>query len=105
MCNEDHKALILHNTYRIIAANSAACAMFRCDESDLIDLDMIQIVADESMQGLARLRLNVMRNKELREQELPIYRPDNSIFLAVVKSRRIDDHTFESELRFLYDLP
>lgn len=105
MAHDDNRAVIIHNTYRIIAANRAACAIFHCSESDLIDLDMIDIVADESMQGLARLRLNTMKVHQLGSQELPIFRPDNSRFYARVQSQRIDAHTFETTLTYLYEIP
>lgn len=101
----DERAKVIHNTFRIIAANHAACALFHCSESDLIDLDMIQIVADESMRGLARLRLKAMKVHELGSQELPIYRPDNSRFWARVQSQRIDANTFETTLVHLYEIP
>lgn len=101
----DERAVIIHNTFRIIAANCAACAIFHCAEEDLIDLDLVEIVADESMRGLARLRLNTMRVYELGSQELPIFRPDNSRFRALVQSQRIDDKTFETTIIHLYEIP
>lgn len=102
---DDGRAVILHNTYRIIAANRAACAIFHCAEEDLIDLDMIDIIADSSMQGLARLRLDVMRVHQLGSQDLPIFRPDNSRFYARVLSHRIDEKTFETTIVHLYEIP
>ncbi len=98
--SDDDKATILHNTFTIIAASNAACAMFRCEESDLLDLDLVAIVADDEMRGLARLRLNAMRTHNLHSQDLPLWRPDGSRFLATVQSHRLDAHTFLSTLTY-----
>ena len=105
MSNEQ-TATILHNTFTIISASPAACAMFRCEESDLLDLDLIEIVSDESMQGLAALRLKVMRiGTQLHEQELPLWRPDGSKFWAKVITHRLEEKCYESELTYLYEIP
>jgi PAS domain-containing protein len=103
--SDENIAVITHNTYRIIAANRAACAIFHCAEADLIDLDMIDIVADPDMRGLARLRLNAMRVHGLGSQDLPLFRPDNTRFYANVKSHRIDEKTFESYLSYIREIP
>lgn len=101
---DEQTAEILHNTFTIIAANDAACSMFRCEESDLLDLDLVGIVADEDMQGLARLRLNAMRTHALHAQDLPLWRPDGSQFYARVQSYRIDDKTFLSVLAYQHEI-
>lgn len=103
---DDDKAVILHNTFTIISASPKTCEMFRCEEADLIDLDLVELVADESMQGLAALRLRVMRiGKQLREQDLPLWRPDGSKFWATVLTQRLEEKLYESELRYKYEIP
>lgn len=104
MANAENAATILHNTYTVIAASDAACAMFRCHEEDLLDLDLVGIVADEDMRGLARLRLNAMRTHALHAQDLPLWRPNGTKFYARVQSYRLDAHTFLSTLTYQHEI-
>jgi PAS domain-containing protein len=104
MCNG--KATILHNTFTIIAANEAACAMFRCEEADLLDLDLVEIITDESLQGLAALRLKTMRElRDLGDQDLPLWRPDGTKFWVNIKTRRLEEKLYQSELKYKYEIP
>lgn len=91
-----------HNTHTIIEADSNAYIMFRCEPVMLHDRSMLDLIADEDFKGLARWRLKHIREKgELSSQKLPLLRFDGSVFWGEVKTRRIDEHTFESTVTYL----
>lgn len=106
MTHEKQKPIIKHDTFRIISANRLACELFRCEECDLVDQDLIELIADPDMQGLARARLKHIRTtSNLRSQDLPLFRQDGTKFWATVTTKRIDHHHFESELKYKNEIP
>ena len=92
--------VFVHDTRRIINCNDAACSLFRCDAVDLIDRDMLDLIPDEMGRSLASLRLRAMRDsgKLMRDITYPFRRFDNSVFLARLKTVRLDDGQFETTL-------
>lgn len=106
MSHEKQHPIIKHNTFRIISANPAACELFRCEECDLVDQDLIELIADPDMQGLARARLKHIRTtSNLRSQDLPLFRMNGTKFWATVTTRRIDGHHFESDVIYKFEMP
>jgi hypothetical protein len=95
---------ILHDTLTIIDANDAACQLFRIDKQDLIDRDLLGGVADDSMRGLIKMRLKMIRELgELHAQHIPFMRHDNTIFWAEVQTTLTADGLYKTTLRYLYE--
>jgi PAS domain S-box-containing protein len=102
MSNDEPK--FIHDTRRIIAVNAAGCALFRCEECALIDLDMMELIADEDFRGLARLRMALLREHgHAPPIKHPFRRCGGSIFWASVLSRRLADGTFETTVTYEYE--
>lgn len=100
-----HRPRIQHDTFVISAANAAACALFRCEEDWLIGQALPDLVPDDDMRGLAKLRLDYIRTKgELHDQLLPLMRADESIFWAKVFTRVIEaGKLYESLIIYQYE--
>lgn len=101
-------ARITHDTYRLAEANTATCILFRCEQDDLRDMDIVQLVADPDFQGLARGRLSVIRDKGwMPRQKLPLLRFDGTVFWAWVYTHRIEsndpDRQYETTFEYLYE--
>lgn len=92
-------ARFIHDTHRIIAVDEAGAALFRCDPIALVDRDMLELIANDDMRGLARLRLSVMRERErLPDICYPFMRCDGTVFWAALSTRKTDDGHFETTL-------
>lgn len=82
--------------------NQAACALFRCEESALVDLDMMELVVHEDFKGLARLRMRVLRDrKKIKPFKYQYKRCDGSHFWASVVTVHLDGDLFETTLIYL----
>ena len=101
---DDNQAVIRHNTYTIISANAAALALFRCESWQIIDQDMLWLICDPDFVGLAKMRLNSIRRRDLNSQNLPLWRFDGTQFEATVQTRRISGKEFESTLVYLHEI-
>jgi PAS domain-containing protein len=101
-------AIIIHDTHRIIGVSEGMCELFRCDAHTLIDLPLIDLLADPDWRGLARLRMQTMRTiGKLKPLEYTCLRFDGTEFVA-----RIDTHpivgeagSYRTELTYLYEAP
>src|SRR5512136_1880988 len=92
----------IHDTRRIVSVNPEGCALFRCDESALVDLDMMELVVHEDFKGLARLRMRVLRERRRIKPYQYLYRRcDGSMFWAAVVTVHLDGDQFETTLIYL----
>lgn len=92
-------ARFIHDTRRIISVDAAGAALFRCEPLALIDRDMLELISNDDMKGLARLRLRYMKDHErMPDVCYPFLRFDGSVFWASVSTRRRDDGNFETTL-------
>jgi PAS domain S-box-containing protein len=101
--NPQAPAIFIHDTRHIISANSAACVLFRCEEVALVDLDMMELIADPDLRGLARLRMRVIREQDinqLRDIKYPFRRCDGTVFIGSVISRLLDDGNVETTVKY-----
>lgn len=101
---DENQVIIRHNTYTIISVNQAALGLFRCEPWQIVDQDMLWLICDPSFVGLAKMRLNVIRQRELNSQDLPLWRFDGTKFKAKVQTRRISDKEFESTVTYLSEI-
>src|SRR5512136_1427741 len=91
----------IHDTWSIVEANQAACDLFRCDVEALIDLPMVNLIADPDFQGLARLRLSMIREQRLLPPiKYKYHRCDGSLFWATVTTKILFDGNFETVLTY-----
>jgi PAS domain S-box-containing protein len=91
----------VHDTKRILHVNEAACHLFRCEEIGLVDVNMLDLISDETLRGLAALRLSSMRElgKTPNYQiKYPFVRCDGTIFWASLSTRLIGDGCFKTTL-------
>ena len=94
----------IHDTRRIISVNAAGCALFRCEAMALVDLDMMELIADEDLRGLARLRMKMLRERgHVPGFRYPFRRCGGSVFWASVTSRTLGDGTFETLVTYEYE--
>src|SRR5512137_1668310 len=96
------KPKFIHDTWRILDCNDAACALFRCEKDALIDLDMMHLVADPDFRGLARLRMVVMRDAKLLPPiKYKFYRFDGTVFWGeIADTKMLFDGNFETTLAY-----
>jgi hypothetical protein len=92
-------ARFTHDTRRIIAVDEAGAALFRCEAIALVDRDMLDLIANDDLRGLARLRLSIMREHErLPDICYPFLRFDGLVFWATLSTKKTDDGHFETTL-------
>lgn len=87
----------VHDTKRIVSVNAAGCELFRCPESALVDLDMMDLILHEDFKGLAKLRMVMMRTrKRLPPIRYYFLRCDGTAFYGAVTTEHLEDGTFET---------
>lgn len=95
---------IVHNGRVILSVSLKVLALFRCEAIDLVGKDIFELIPNPEMRGLARLRMEHIVNRgNLREQELPLRRPDGSEFWAKVQTERISPDMLISYLEYIGD--
>lgn len=95
MCPEPAK--FIHDTQRILDVNQAGCDLFHCDRSALVDLDMISLIVHEDFRGLARLRMQLMRQLlKMPNIKYKFLRCDGTHFWGTVSTVHLPDGTFET---------
>ncbi len=101
---DSDQALFVHDTRRIVSVNAAGCELFRCEALALVDLDMMELIADADFRGLARLRMQMLRERgHIRDVALPFRRCDGSVFWANVTSQLLSDGLFETEVDYKFE--
>lgn len=106
MTPSPNPAIFIHDTKRIIDANPAACALFRCERWELIDRDLLDLVP-EAFKDLTRINLYVTRRgkgSNVQPKNYDFIRCDGSIFAAEVKSTPLPDGHFETVVMYRYDV-
>jgi len=94
----------IHDTWRIVDCNEAACTLFRCDKDALIDRDMMELIVSPDFRGLARLRMLMLReNRLLPPMKYKYLRCDGSKFWATVTTKILFDGNFETTLTYEYE--
>jgi signal transduction histidine kinase len=68
-------SLLFDRQYLVVAANTAACALFRCQPSELEGLDMVTFFPEMGSSLRATRQVTSMRN-------VAVHRPDGSNFVA-----------------------
>lgn len=100
------EAIFVHDTRRIISANQAAHELFRCEDWQLIDRDMLEFVP-EYMRDLTRFNLySTLRGKGsmIKIRQYDFMRCDGTIFAASVNSRMLEDGTIETTVTYRYEV-
>lgn len=104
--NPARLAIFTHDTKRIIHANEAACELFRCEEWQLIDRDMLDFVP-EYLQDLTRFNLHTTqkgRGTLVKTRQYDFVRCDGTVFSAEVSSRQLDDGHIETTVTYRYEV-
>jgi PAS domain S-box-containing protein len=95
---------MMHDGQTICAISDKVAALFRCGPEELIGRNIFDIIPNPEMRALARLRMkHIVTKGELHDQEMPIQRPEGSVFWARVKTKRVGQDTFVSILEYLGD--
>lgn len=90
-------ARFVHDTRRIVSVNCAGCELFRCHESALIDLDMMSLIVSPDFRGLAKLRMQLMREMiTMPGIKYKFQRCDGSHFWGTVTTQPLGDGLFET---------
>ena len=99
------RAQFVHDTRRIVAVNVLMCELFRCEPYQLVDLDMMELISNETFRGLARLRMVMLRERGTVPAFTYYFRRcDGTRFAAEVKSERLDDGDFRTTLFYLREI-
>ena len=88
----------VHDTKRIIAANTAALQLFRCEEWEVIDRELLEFVPAMA-HAPTKLNLYLTRKGQgtnVRPKVYRFMRCDGTLFEAEVTSRKCDDGTIET---------
>lgn len=104
--NPKLEAIFIHDTRRIIHASADAHVLFRCEEWELIDRDMLDLVP-EYLRDLTRFNLySTLRGKGsvVKTRHYDFVRCDGTIFAASVNSRLLDDGTLETTVTYRYEV-
>lgn len=81
---------IIHDTLTICEVSEQGLILFRCAPDYLSGKSLVDIIASPDMAALVRLRMAHIREKgDLREQDLPLLRPDGSVFWGTVITRKL----------------
>lgn len=100
-------AIVVHDTYIIIDVTPKFCALFRCKREDLIDRQILELLASEEFRWLSGLRMLTLRNKgRLPPARLPFRRFDNTCFWAqVTLTGTRADGTHEITFQYEFEEP
>lgn len=98
------KYWIEHDTIIVLDCSDQALLLFRCVRDWLIGRDMLDLISIPEMRELAKLRLAHIREVgELHAQDLPLRRPDGSMFWVISTTTRLETGRFLSELVYRGD--
>lgn len=100
------QAIFIHDTRRIISANADALTMFRCEEWELKDRPLLDLVP-EYLQDLTRINLYTTlkgRGTLIKSRQYDFIRCDGTLFSAEVTSRQLDNGQFETTVTFRYNV-
>lgn len=104
--NPRREAIFVHDTKRIISASAGAHELFRCEDWELLDRDLLELVP-EYMRDLTRFNLySTLRGKGsvVKTRQYDFVRCDGSIFAASVNSRLLEDGTLETTVTYRYEI-
>lgn len=91
----------IHDTRRIVYVNAEGCKLFRCDLEALVDLDMMQLIVNPDFRGLARLRMQMMREmRAMPSIKYKFLRCDGTKFWASVDTNPAENGLFETTLTY-----
>lgn len=99
-------AIFIHDTKRIIHANNAACELFRCEEWQLIDRDMLDFIP-EDFKDLTRFNLHTTgkgKGTLIKPRQYDFVRCDGTVFSGEVSSRQLDDGNIETTVAYRYEV-
>lgn len=89
------KPFLVHDTARVLYADSSACALFHCEPMAFTARKISDMVVGEDFRSLHRVHMQVLRERgESPEIEYPFIRCDMSVFWAKVQSAQFDDNVF-----------
>lgn len=59
--DNERPAALLHDTLIILEVNEKFLALFRCTREQVIDRNLIDLIADPDLRGLGRARMRILR--------------------------------------------
>ncbi len=99
------RAIIMHDTKRVIEVTPDVCTLLRCEPEDLIDNDVTNGAAGEDIKALMRFRLGVLRERGYTPPAvLPLKRIDGSQFWAAVDTQVNAQGLYETSIIYIRDL-
>lgn len=99
-------AVFIHDTRRIIHANDDAQKLFRCDELELIDRDLLDFIP-EWLQDMTRFNLYTTRKGKgsiTNPRRYDFLRCDGTTFSAEVSTRQLEAGQFETVVTWRYEV-
>ncbi len=95
--------IFIHDTRRIVSANAAACALFRAEPLALVDLDILELLPDESdRRWMANMRLGQMRAGKFPPPFVHVFRRhDGTLFYGAVITDALGGGLFETTVLYL----
>lgn len=100
----DLLSVIIHDTFVIAAVSDDVLCLFECEREWLIGKDIFALIPSDDFKALARLRMTLIRERErMKPQELPMERPDGTIFWITVQTTRIGKGYWWSTIQYIGD--
>lgn len=100
-------SIIWHDTLIVLRANDEAFVLFRAEPAQLVGANLVDLVYDPELRGLAKLRMQIARQREpdnLPQIDYLFKRFDGTRFYGRVTTRRLESPgEWESDIEYLYE--
>lgn len=100
------EAYVIHDGTIVLEVNDAFCALFKCDDHDILDRHIEDIISGTDFRALALLRgKHIMADTHDRDyrQEYEFMRFDGSRFWGTAISTRMDYDRYKTVIKWEYD--
>lgn len=95
---------LAHDTIRVLYANDAACALFRCEPLVLTARSIADLIVGDDFGTLAKVHMQILREQgEAPNIEYPFLRGDLTVFWAMTTSGQFDDGVFAMFLKKTFE--
>lgn len=98
------KPFLAHDTIRVLYANEAACALFRCDPLVLTARSVADLIVGQDFGTLVRIHMQILREQgDAPNIEYPFLRCNMTVFWAMTESGQFDNGVFAMFLKKTFE--
>ena len=105
--HDERDAYVIHDGSIILDVNAAFCRLFRCERDQVVDRSLFDLIADEDLKHLGRLRMGILTRtgRNLPDVLYSFLRFDGSIFWGEGHTTGTDRKTvYESRIKLLNEV-